>query len=177
MEASAIKDALRNTKSSSAYDTLYESAKARQEADWLIGMNLSRYYTKKKNQRGIFFPVGRVQTPTLAMIVAREDEIKNCQKEKYYTVELVCGGMTLSTERINQLDEAQSILGKVREDVQVSDVVQKKKTTKPDLPFDLTTLQRGAINISGTAQRKRLTTRKACTKRSLSPTPGPTVAT
>lgn len=48
MEASAIKDALRNIKPSSAYDTLYESAKARQEADWLIGMNLSRYYTKKK---------------------------------------------------------------------------------------------------------------------------------
>lgn len=156
MEASAIKDALRNIKPSSAYDTLYESARARQEADWLIGMNLSRYYTKKKNQRGIFFPVGRVQTPTLAMIVARDDEIKNFQKEKYYTVELLCNGMTLSTERIDRLDEAENILNGVGDDVQVSDVILKKKTTKPDLPFDLTTLQRECNKYFGYSAKETL---------------------
>ena len=156
MEASAIKDALNHTQPSSAYDTLYDSAKARQEADWLIGMNLSRYYTKKKNQKGVFFPVGRVQTPTLAMIVAREDEIKNFQKEKYYTVELACDGMTFSTERIDHPDEAEGILSGVGENVQVSDVVEKKKTTKPDLPFDLTTLQRECNKYFGYSAQQTL---------------------
>ena len=156
MEASAIKDALNHTQPSSAYDTLYESAKARQEADWLIGMNLSRYYTKKKNQKGIFFPVGRVQTPTLAMIVAREDEIKNFQKQKYYTVELACDGMTFSTERIDCPDEAEGVLSGVGENVQVSDVVEKKKTTKPDLPFDLTTLQRECNKYFGYSAQQTL---------------------
>lgn len=156
MEASAIKDALNHTQPSSAYNTLYESAKARQEADWLIGMNLSRYYTKKKNQKGVFFPVGRVQTPTLAMIVAREDEIKNFQKQKYYTVELACDGMTFSTERIDRPDEAEGVLSGVGENVQVSDVVEKKKTTKPDLPFDLTTLQRECNKYFGYSAQQTL---------------------
>lgn len=156
MEASAIKDALNHTQPCSAYDTLYESAKARQEADWLIGMNLSRYYTKKKNQKGVFFPVGRVQTPTLAMIVAREDEIKNFQKQKYYTVELACDGMTFSTERIDRPDEAEGVLSGVGENVQVSDVVEKKKTTKPDLPFDLTTLQRECNKYFGYSAQQTL---------------------
>ncbi len=111
------------------------------------------------------------------MIVAREDEIKNFQKEKYYTVELLCNGMTLSTERIDRPDEAESILDGVGEDVQVSDVIQKKKRRSRISPLTLRLFRGSAINISGTARRKRSTTRKVCTRKNSSLIQGRTADT
>ena len=98
MEDSAIKEGFDNLKDGSFYDNLFESALSRAIADWLIGMNISRLYSCLYNQN---YSIGRVQTPTLSMIVDRDDEIANFKKEKYYTVELSMNGFILSTDRID----------------------------------------------------------------------------
>lgn len=139
MEDSAIKEGFDNLKDGKDYDNLFESAQARAIADWLVGMNISRLYSCLYQQN---YSVGRVQTPTLAMIVKRDDEVANFKKEKYYTVELSTNGFTLSTDRINDEVAAEQLLNLVDDKIEIIDVIQKEKITKPDLPFDLTTLQR-----------------------------------
>ena len=108
MEDSAIKDGFDKLKDGKDYDNLFESAQARMVADWLVGMNISRLYSCMYKQN---YSVGRVQTPTLAMIVGRDDEITNFKKEKYYTVELNLDGFILSTDRINKIEIAKDLLG------------------------------------------------------------------
>ena len=98
MEDSSIKEGFSNLKDGSNYDNLFDSAKARAIADWLVGMNISRLYSCLYNEN---YSVGRVQTPTLSMIVNRDDEINSFKKEKYYTVEISMNGFTLSTDRID----------------------------------------------------------------------------
>ena len=139
MEDSAIKDGFNNLKPGKDYDKLYEAAESRACADWLVGMNMSRLYSIVNNQ---YYSVGRVQTPTLAMINKREEEILNFQKEKYFTVDLICDGIVLSTERIDSLDEATRLKEGIAKKITISNVINKEKITRPDLPFDLTTLQR-----------------------------------
>ena len=139
MEDSAIKEGFDNLKDGSFYDNLFESALSRAIADWLIGMNISRLYSCLYNQN---YSVGRVQTPTLAMIVKRDDEINNFKKEKYYTVELSTNGFILSTDRIDDEIAAEQLINLVGDKIEITDVIQKEKITKPELPFDLTTLQR-----------------------------------
>lgn len=104
MEDSAIEKGFKNLKDETEYEDLYHSGLARSKADWLVGINMSRLYSLLYNQN---YSIGRVQTPTLAMIVTREEEIKNFQKEKYYTVEIKSKDFTLSSERIDHLEEAQ----------------------------------------------------------------------
>ena len=139
MEDSAIKDGFNNLKPDKDYDRLYEAAESRACADWLVGMNMSRLYSIVNNQ---YYSVGRVQTPTLAMIYKREEEILNFQKEKYFTVDLICDGIVLSTERIDSIDEATRLKEGIKNKITISNVINKEKITRPDLPFDLTTLQR-----------------------------------
>ena len=139
MEDNAIKEGFDNLKDGSFYDNLFESALSRAIADWLIGMNISRLYSCLYNQN---YSVGRVQTPTLAMIVKRDDEINNFKKEKYYTVELSTNGFILSTDRIDDEIAAEQLINLVGDKIEITDVIQKEKITKPELPFDLTTLQR-----------------------------------
>ena len=139
MEDSAIKNGFTNLKPGKEYDKLYEAAECRAYADWLVGMNMSRLYSIVNNQ---YYSVGRVQTPTLAMINKREEEILNFKKEKYFTVDLICDGITLSTERIDNLDEAKKLKENIGDKITISNVINKEKITRPDLPFDLTTLQR-----------------------------------
>ena len=136
MEDSAIKDGFDNLKEGKFYDNLFESAQARAIADWLVGMNISRFYSCLYKQN---YSVGRVQTPTLAMIVKRDDEIANFKKEKYFTVELSLNGFTLSTDRIDDEITAEQLLNLVGDKIEITDVIQKEKITKPELPFDLTT--------------------------------------
>lgn len=107
MEDSAIKEGFDNLKDGKDYDNLFESAQARAIADWLVGMNISRLYSCLYKQN---YSVGRVQTPTLSMIVKRYDEIANFKKEKYYTVELSMEGFTLSTDRIDDEISAEQLL-------------------------------------------------------------------
>ena len=139
MEDSAIKEGFDNLKDGSFYDNLFESALSRAIADWLIGMNISRLYSCLYNQN---YSIGRVQTPTLSMIVDRDDEIANFKKEKYYTVELSMNGFILSTDRIDDEIAAEQLINLVGDKIKITDVIQKEKITKPELPFDLTTLQR-----------------------------------
>ena len=139
MEDNAIKEGFDNLKDGSFYDNLFESALSRAIADWLIGMNISRLYSCLYNQN---YSIGRVQTPTLSMIVDRDDEIANFKKEKYYTVELSMNGFILSTDRIDNEIAAEQLINLVGDKIEITDVIQKEKITKPELPFDLTTLQR-----------------------------------
>lgn len=153
MEDSAIKEGFDNLKDGKDYDNLFESAQARAIADWLVGMNISRLYSCLYQQN---YSVGRVQTPTLAMIVKRDDEIANYQKEKYYTVELSTNGFTLSTDRIDDEVAAEQLLNLVGDKIEITDVIQKEKITKPDLPFDLTTLQRECNKYFGYSAKQTL---------------------
>ena len=153
MEDSAIKEGFDNLKAGKDYDSLFESAQARAIADWLVGMNISRLYSCLYKQN---YSVGRVQTPTLAMIVKRDDEITNFKKEKYYTVELSTNGFTLSTDRIDNFDIAEQLQNLIGEEIEIMDVIQKEKITKPDLPFDLTTLQRECNKYFGYSAKQTL---------------------
>ncbi|MGT2922212.1 DNA topoisomerase 3 [Streptococcus canis] len=153
MEDSAIKEGFDNLKDGKDYDNLFESAQARGIADWLVGMNLSRLYSCLYKQN---YSVGRVQTPTLAMIVKRDDEIANFKKEKYYTVELSMDGFILSTDRIDDEIAAEQLLNLVVDRIEITDVIQKEKITKPDLPYDLTTLQRECNKYFGYSAKQTL---------------------
>ncbi len=139
MEDSSIKKGFENLKDGRSYENLYQSALARTQADWLIGMNLSRYYSVKHNRN---YSVGRVQTPTLSMIVDRDNEIKNFKKQKYFTVDISAGGMILTTGRIDEEDKVRELLRSVTDEVVVLDIEKKEKIIKPDKLYDLTTLQR-----------------------------------
>ena len=139
MEDGAIKEGFENLKDGKDYDNLFESALSRAIADWLVGMNISRLYSCLYKQN---YSVGRVQTPTLAMIVKRDDEINNFKKEKYYTVELSTNGFVLSTDRMDDKTVAEQLINSVGATIEITDIISKEKITKPDLPFDLTTMQR-----------------------------------
>ena len=153
MEDSAIKEGFDNLTDGKDYDNLFESAQARAIADWLVGMNISRLYSCLYQQN---YSVGRVQTPTLAMIVKRDDEIANYQKEKYYTVELSMNGFTLSTDKIGDEITAEQLINLIGDNIEITDVIQKEKITKPDLPFDLTTLQRECNKYFGYSAKQTL---------------------
>ncbi|HGN4934814.1 TPA: DNA topoisomerase 3 [Streptococcus pyogenes] len=153
MEDSAIKEGFDNLKDGKDYDNLFESAQARAVADWLVGMNISRLYSCLYQQN---YSVGKVQTPTLAMIVKRDDEIANFKKEKYYTVELSINGFTLSTDRIDDEVAAEQLISLVGDKIEITDIIQKEKITKPDLPFDLTTLQRECNKYFGYSAKQTL---------------------
>lgn len=153
MEDSAIKEGFDNLTDGKNYDNLFESAQARAIADWLVGMNISRLYSCLYQQN---YSVGRVQTPTLAMIVKRDDEIANFKKEKYYAVELATNGFTLSTDRIDDEVAAEQLLNLVGDKIEITDIIQKEKITKPDLPFDLTTLQRECNKYFGYSAKQTL---------------------
>ncbi|HGR7788735.1 TPA: DNA topoisomerase 3 [Streptococcus pneumoniae] len=153
MEDSAIKEGFSNLKNGKDYDKLVESAQARAIADWLVGMNISRLYSCLYKQN---YSVGRVQTPTLYMIVKRDEEINNFKKEKYYTVELSMNGFTLSTDKIGDEITAEQLINLIGDNIEITDVIQKEKITKPDLPFDLTTLQRECNKYFGYSAKQTL---------------------
>ena len=153
MEDSAIKEGFSHLRDGTGYNSLFASAQARAIADWLVGMNISRLYSCLYQQN---YSVGRVQTPTLAMIVKRDDEIAHFKKEKYYTVELLTDGFSLSSERIDDVETAKRLKNKVGNTIQVSDVTQKEKITNPELPFDLTTLQRECNKFFGYSAKQTL---------------------
>ncbi|HEO5943523.1 TPA: DNA topoisomerase 3 [Streptococcus agalactiae] len=153
MEDSAIKEGFSNLKNGEDYDKLFESAQARAIADWLVGMNISRLYSCLYKQN---YSVGRVQTPTLYMIVKRDEEINNFKKEKYYTVEFSMNGFTLSTDKIGDEITAEQLINLIGDNIEITDVIQKEKITKPDLPFDLTTLQRECNKYFGYSAKQTL---------------------
>ena len=109
MEESAIRDGFANLKPGSDYDCLYQSALCRQRADWLVVLNGTRLFTVLYG--GKVLKVGRVQTPTLGMLVERETQIMNFRKEQYFMAHILCGGVDAATGRINSRAEAETVAG------------------------------------------------------------------
>ena len=153
MEDRAIKEGFNNLKDGREYENLYQSALARSQADWLVGMNLSRYYSCLYNNN---YSVGRVQTPTLAMVVARDKAIRNFEKEKYFTVQISGQDIDLETSRINENEKAEKLLLSIPEYLEIKEVEKKRKITRPDKLYDLTTLQRECNKYFGYSAKQTL---------------------
>ena len=152
VEDKAIKDGFADLKNSSDYDNMFVAGFSRAKSDWLVGMNFSRVFSCRYGSK---LSVGRVQTPTLAMIVKRDHDVKNFVKQKFFTVELDCGELIVSSARIDNENAAQNISGKCNgKTATVKSVDKQKKTVNPPKLYDLTTLQREANRQYGyTAQQ------------------------
>ena len=152
LEESAIRQALTVMKSISAYDNLFSAGYARARADWLVGMNGSRLFSVRYGGK---LNIGRVQTPTLAMIVQRDAEVNGFVKQKYYTADLNCGDFTVSSARIDDENSAYTLVSACDgAEVTISSVKHEVKTDKAPKLYDLTTLQREANKAFGyTAQQ------------------------
>lgn len=152
MEGKAIQEGFGNLKEGADYDNLYRSALCRSKADWLVGINATRLFTVLY---GHTLTVGRVQTPTLSMLVEREQKIKEFVKEKYFTVRLMATDMEAVSSRIANREDAEQIAGKCRKgQAVVTAIIDEEKVIHPPRLYDLTTLQREANRIFGyTAQQ------------------------
>ncbi|GAB3071419.1 DNA topoisomerase III [Salinicoccus sesuvii] len=156
----AIKEGFQNLKPGKNYENLYEAAVARSEADWYIGLNASRALTTKFNAQ---LNCGRVQTPTLAMIESREEEIRNFNPKTYYGVEVVADGLKLTWQdekgnnRSFDKEKIDTIASSTDGKEMVVEAVEKKpkKTFAPGL-YDLTELQRDANKQFGFSAKETL---------------------
>jgi DNA topoisomerase III len=153
----AIRDGFNQLKPAKQYDNLYQSAVCRSEADWLIGLNVTRALTTKYNDP---LSAGRVQTPTLAMILEREQEINSFQPKDFWTIDATVGILKASWERNGEkrlFDEkkAAEIMKKVEEQsAAVESLIKKEKTEAHPMPYDLTELQRDANRRFGFSAKK-----------------------
>ena len=145
MEDAAIREGFANLRPGADYDPLYQSALCRQKADWLIGINASRLFSVLYHRT---LNVGRVQTPTLAMLADRDSKIVLFRKEKYHHVRLALEGAEAVSEKIPAMEDAQAIRDACdgQQAVCVS-LVREEKTEKPPKLYDLTTLQREANRV------------------------------
>ena len=141
----AIREAFANLKPQDEYQSLYEAGLCRAIGDWLLGMNATRLYTLRFAQaKGQILSIGRVQTPTLAMIVKRHFEIKNFKPEKYWVLSTVYRNVTFSSTKgkMKNLEEGQKAMDAIKgKDFTVTDIQQKAGTEAPPRLFDLTSLQ------------------------------------
>ncbi|MCR1935054.1 DNA topoisomerase 3 [Clostridium tepidum] len=153
MEDKAIKEGFNNLKDGIEYENLYRSALARGQADWLVGMNLSRYYSCLHNKN---YSVGRVQTPTLSMVVDRDKAIRNFEKEKYFTVQIDAKDINMETSRIDEEEKAKKLLSSIPGIIEIKEIEKKRKITRPDRLFDLTTLQRECNKYFGYSAKQTL---------------------
>lgn len=151
LEESAIREGMARLKDAAEYDLLYEAALCRAKADWLMGINLTRLYTLLY---GPTLSIGRVMTPTLAMIVEREKAVAGFTPKPSYTVHLLCPCEAVS-ERFEDEQEAQALADACNG--QTAEIIRVEKKTRSDRPpklYDLTTLQREANQLFGyTAQQ------------------------
>lgn len=152
MEEQAIADGFANLRDGREFENLYQSARCRSEADWLVGINATRLFTVLYRHR---LSVGRVQTPTLAMLVDREQKIAEFQKTPYYIAHIQCDGMDAVTEKILEKVKAEQIAKAcLKGQAFVVSVTKEKKKESPPRLYDLTTLQREANRLLGyTAQQ------------------------
>lgn len=151
LEESAIRDGFNKLKNSSEYDNLYQAGFCRAKADWLVGMNGSRLFSVRYNAH---LNTGRVQTPTLAMIVKRDDDIANFVKQKYFTIDLDIG-FKAGSARIDIESDADKLVADCNgKTVTVIEVKKEVKSVSAPKLFDLTSLQREANKkFSYTAQQ------------------------
>ena len=154
MEDAAIREGFADLRPGGDYDPLYQSALCRQKADWLIGINASRLFSVLYHRT---LNVGRVQTPTLAMLADRDSKIVLFHKEKYHHVRLALEETEAVSEKIPAMEDAQTMRdacdGKKATCVSVA---REKKTEKPPKLYDLTTLQREANRVFGYTAKQTL---------------------
>lgn len=157
MEDKAVKEGFENLKDGDDYISLYEAAQARERADWLTGMNLSRLYTLVYGG-GDKISVGRVMTPVLAMINERDIKVEGFVKEKYYTIHIGDGkGLDAVSEKISDAEEAEKLKKLVDgKPARVSEVKEENKKIQAPLLYDLTSLQRDCNRIFGFSASKTL---------------------
>ena len=154
MEESAIKAGFENLKDGRDYDALFASALCRAKADWIIGINATRLFSCLYNRT---LNVGRVQTPTLKMLVDRDAAISTFKKEKYYHVRLDLSGAEAASGKICAAEEAKELKAACEASRAVcTSLVREKKTTAPPKLFDLTSLQREANRIYGYTAKQTL---------------------
>ena len=141
MEENAIRQGFQDMRDDADYDRLYQTALCRAQADWLVGINASRLYSLLYDTT---LNIGRVMSPTLALIVNREEAIDSFKPVSFYTVELRGGGVTAATGRMDSREDAERIAEKCQRKSAVVEYIQKKRhTEKPPKLYDLTSLQRG----------------------------------
>lgn len=154
MEDTAIKAGFENLRPGSEYDRLYSAASCRNKADWLVGINGTRLFT---TQYGKKITVGRVQTPTLAMLVERKGQIENFTKEAYYKVYISGDGYKLTAEEQREGAAAKALAERVdHKTATITKAESITKSTKPPKLYDLTTLQREANRYYGYTAKQTL---------------------
>jgi len=147
MEDAAIQQGFENLRDGAAYDNLFAASECRAKADWLIGMNGTRAFTKKYGRKQT---IGRVQTPTLAMLAERQAKIQNFVKEPYYKVELSGAGVVAVSEQMAQEQDADTMRAACDGQCAVVGSIERKRVEKkPPKLYDLTTLQREANRYYG----------------------------
>ncbi|RVT59077.1 DNA topoisomerase III [Niallia taxi] len=155
----AILDGFRKLKSSKEFDPLYASAVCRAQADWLIGLNVTRALTTKFNDP---LSAGRVQTPTLSLVIEREKQIQSFVPKEYWTISAKIGESIAHFEkngekRIFSKEQVEAIINSTKnERAKVTSMTRKEKTEHHPLPYDLTELQRDANKIFGFSAKKTL---------------------
>lgn len=152
LEDNAIREGFAHLRSSGEYDRLYEAALARSKADWIVGINGTRLFSTLYHKKLV---VGRVQTPTLAMLVEREGKISTFHKEKYFNVHISKENLTADLEKVKTEEEAKAVAAACdKKQAVVSSLKKETKTVNPPRLYDLTTLQREANRYYGfTAQQ------------------------
>ena len=157
LEEDAIRGALASMKDETEYQGLADSAMIRAKADWLIGMNASRAYSLVYNAR---FTVGRVQTPTLAMIVDRDRQIAGHVARPYWKVVAPMGGWKLTGERLDKGEDAETLLRIVNSDDFTFQILKAERKQQHDAPpslYDLTGLQKDMSRLHGLTAARTLT--------------------
>ena len=152
LEDSAIRDGFQHLRDSSEFDRLYEAVLSRSKADWIVGINGTRLFSTLYHKKLV---VGRVQTPTLAMLVERDGKITTFRKEKYFNVHIQKDSLKASLEKLKTEEEAKRIAEACdKKQASVSSLKKERKTVNPPKLYDLTTLQREANRyFSFTAQQ------------------------
>lgn len=146
----AIQEAFKSLKDGHDYDALYQAARCRSESDWIVGLNATRYFTCRHGRTGgtgdrVLWSIGRVQTPVLAMIVQRDDEILRFRPQPFWELATTYREAVFkyTGKRFEQPEEAQALLEKITgQPFTVVDITGKEKKEQPPQLFDLTTLQR-----------------------------------
>jgi DNA topoisomerase-3 len=141
----AIRDAFRRLRPLADYDALYAAARCRSEADWIVGLNATRYYTVRHGARGLLWSAGRVQTPVLALIVRRDDAIRTFRPEPFW--ELVTryreSTFKFTGDRFWKEEEGQELLRQVQgHEFVIQNLTCQQERVPPPLLYDLTELQR-----------------------------------
>ena len=154
MEDAAIREGFANLRPDSDYDALYQSALCRAKADWLVGINATRLFSVLYHKT---LTVGRVQTPTLKMLVDRDAKILRFQKEKYYTVGIHSGSLKADSGCIASMDEANTLKSTCAGTSAIcTSIKRERKAEQPPKLYDLTTLQREANRLFGFTAKQTL---------------------